>query len=303
MEIAWLEDFMALVESMNFSRAAEARHVTQPAFSRRIRALESWVGTPLFDRDTHRLELTAAGTKFKFVAEEVLRRLHQGRHEALDASSAASSLRFVSTHALSLYFFPYWMRDLEAFFGSATVRLMADSMMGCERRMLQGDGHFLLCHNHPAATNRLSNQDYISLHLADDMLVPISAPDEKGEPRHRLPGAPEQPAAYLAFSEESGMGRIISAARAQSGQPAWLTSVFTSHLSHVLRLLALEGRGLTWSPFTLVREELASGRLVRAGDETWDIPMEICLIRPRIRQDPIAEKFWAFLNGRHPPTS
>jgi len=36
-----------LAERRNFSRAAEARHVTQPAFSRRIRALEDWVGTPL----------------------------------------------------------------------------------------------------------------------------------------------------------------------------------------------------------------------------------------------------------------
>jgi DNA-binding transcriptional LysR family regulator len=34
MEFAWLEDFLALVDSGNFSRAAELRHVTQPAFSR-----------------------------------------------------------------------------------------------------------------------------------------------------------------------------------------------------------------------------------------------------------------------------
>ncbi|HWU74121.1 MAG TPA: LysR family transcriptional regulator, partial [Sphingomonas sp.] len=50
MELAWLEDFIALSETGNFSRAAELRHVTQPAFSRRIRALEDWVGTPLFER-------------------------------------------------------------------------------------------------------------------------------------------------------------------------------------------------------------------------------------------------------------
>jgi LysR family transcriptional regulator, hypochlorite-specific transcription factor HypT len=35
MELNWLEDFLALAERRNFSRAAEARHVTQPAFSRR----------------------------------------------------------------------------------------------------------------------------------------------------------------------------------------------------------------------------------------------------------------------------
>ncbi|MCB2102451.1 MAG: LysR family transcriptional regulator, partial [Rhodobacterales bacterium] len=37
MELSWLEDFVALAETGSFSRAAERRNLTQPAFSRRIR--------------------------------------------------------------------------------------------------------------------------------------------------------------------------------------------------------------------------------------------------------------------------
>ncbi len=74
MEFAWLEDFLALVDSGNFSRAAELRHVTQPAFSRRIRALEDWVGADLFERDSHPVTLTEAGHRFRPVVEELLRR-------------------------------------------------------------------------------------------------------------------------------------------------------------------------------------------------------------------------------------
>jgi DNA-binding transcriptional LysR family regulator len=44
MNLSWLHDFLALAETGNFSRAADARHMTQPAFSRRIRALEDWLG-------------------------------------------------------------------------------------------------------------------------------------------------------------------------------------------------------------------------------------------------------------------
>jgi hypothetical protein len=54
MDIMWLEDFIKLADEGNFSRAAEARNLTQPAFSRRIRALEEWVGATLVDRDTIR---------------------------------------------------------------------------------------------------------------------------------------------------------------------------------------------------------------------------------------------------------
>ncbi len=52
MNLSWLDDFLALAASGNFSRAAEERHMTQPAFSRRIRALEEWLGAELFDRSS-----------------------------------------------------------------------------------------------------------------------------------------------------------------------------------------------------------------------------------------------------------
>ena len=50
MELKWLEDFSAVASSRSFSAAARARHVTQPALSRRVRALEDWYGQTLFDR-------------------------------------------------------------------------------------------------------------------------------------------------------------------------------------------------------------------------------------------------------------
>ena len=45
-----LEDFLSLYRHKSFSHAAQERNVTQPAFSRRIRALEEWLGVVLFDR-------------------------------------------------------------------------------------------------------------------------------------------------------------------------------------------------------------------------------------------------------------
>src|SRR3546814_7081942 len=56
MELKWLEDFVSLANTGNFSRSAEERNVTQPAFSRRIKALELWLGAPLVDRSTYRSE-------------------------------------------------------------------------------------------------------------------------------------------------------------------------------------------------------------------------------------------------------
>ena len=101
MDLDWVRDFLALAEHRTFSRAAEARNVTQPAFSRRIRALEEWVGTPLFLRSARGAGLTAAGARFRPGAEELLRGLDRARGEARAAGARAdASLAIAATHAL-----------------------------------------------------------------------------------------------------------------------------------------------------------------------------------------------------------
>jgi DNA-binding transcriptional LysR family regulator len=143
MELIWLEDFVALAETGNFSRAAENRHVTQPAFSRRVRALEDWVGAPLFDRATPGVTLTAAGQQFRTGADELIRRINQLRRESREAGGMeAATLRFAATHALSFTFFPQWMRELESRTTLGPIRLISDSMQACEELMLHGEAQF-----------------------------------------------------------------------------------------------------------------------------------------------------------------
>ena len=66
-----------LAQERSFTRAAELRHVTHPAFGRRIRALESWAGTPLIEREAGPVKLTAAGEAFLDTAQQMTRHLAQ----------------------------------------------------------------------------------------------------------------------------------------------------------------------------------------------------------------------------------
>ena len=72
MEIKWLEDLVVLKEHASFSKAAKARYVTQPAFSRRIRALENWLGVNLIDRTTYPTSFTRAGEEFLEFAKSTI---------------------------------------------------------------------------------------------------------------------------------------------------------------------------------------------------------------------------------------
>jgi DNA-binding transcriptional LysR family regulator len=56
--------------------------------------------------------------------------------------------------------------------------------------------------------------------------------------------------------------------------------------------MAREGRGVTWAPMSLVRADLDSGRLLRAGGADWDIPISVSLFRTRARMTRAAENFW-----------
>jgi DNA-binding transcriptional LysR family regulator len=79
MEIGWLEDFISLASTGNFSRSAEERNISLSAFSRRIRALEPWLGTDLIDRSRYPTTLTPAGHSFHQTAQDGVGLLYRER--------------------------------------------------------------------------------------------------------------------------------------------------------------------------------------------------------------------------------
>ena len=295
MNLSWLDDFLALVASGNFSRAAEERHMTQPAFSRRIRALEEWLGTELFDRSSQPARLTAAGEWFRDTAHELLARVARVPGEARAVADAHSStLRFAATHALSFNFMPGWLHGLEARTAIGPVTLISDVFARCEAMLLQRQVQFVMSHAHPASGSALQAQDCPFVRLGGDVLVPVCAPDADGRPRHALnPAASEAPLPLLSYSEESGLGRILRDVHGVALDRLRAQSVFTAHLASVLRSMALEGRGLAWLPRSLIAEDLTAGRLLEAASPDWRIEMDLRLYRERAPLGAAAEAFWA----------
>ena len=291
MELIWFEDYLALAETLNFSRAAEARHVTQPAFSRRIRALEDWVGAALFARTTHGVSLTPAGQHFHDQAEILTRALHQLRRDTVEAAGRGGRLLSIAaTHALSFTFFPKWVRSNESVLALGNLNLISDSMQACEQMMLRGDAQFLLCHYHRNMGGRLDSAQFKSIVVGADTLVPLSAAGRNGAPRWPLRGS--KPVKYLAYSAQSGLGRIVAAQSAMKGRAA-LETIFTSHLAATLLSMARAGDGVAWLPRTLAEEDISAGLLVEAGGPALQIPIEIRLFRPVARQSHAAEAAWA----------
>jgi DNA-binding transcriptional LysR family regulator len=100
MELRQIRSFLSIAETLNFGRAAEMIHLSQPALSLQIRALEDEIGVKLFERNRRKTVLTAAGVAFREDASGALLRLDQAVHKAkLAANGKLGILRigFIST--------------------------------------------------------------------------------------------------------------------------------------------------------------------------------------------------------------
>ncbi len=297
METSWLEDFLSLVDTGNFSRAAEARHSTQPAFSRRIRILEEWVGAQLFIRGSHPITLTPAGTRFRPVAEEVLIHLDEGRKNARrDAENYENIVRFAATHSVSLNFFPEWLRSIELRSHIFNTRLDTVAFHQCIQLLLRGECHFALNYTHPAIEMNLSPEKFTGKIVQRDRLVPVTLSDAEGNPIDRLPGTEDDPVHLLGYSKSSVTGQVVEQMITKKGNSVYLNRVFVSPMTAVLKEMSSLGRGTAWLPESNIREELESGELVYAGTEEWFIPIDIRIIRSRAPLPPTSEEFWTLID-------
>jgi DNA-binding transcriptional LysR family regulator len=300
MKLSWLDDFLVLASTGNFSRAADERHMTQPAFSRRIRALEEWLGEDLFDRSSQPARLTETGEWFRRVAQDLLAQVARVPGEARAVAEVSSTtLRFAATHALSFTFMPKWLRSLESRMTVGPIHLVSDMLQHCEALMLQSKVHFVLGHAHPQAEGQLQAAGYPSVQIERDILIPVSSADEMGRPRHPLTSGKSAVVHVLSYSPESGLGRIFREVRGAALNRMPVQIVFTAHLASVLRMMVLDGRGMAWLPETLIGDDIASGRLVDAVSNDWRIDLEVRLYRDRTGIGRAAEAFWdaASLSG------
>ncbi|MCE3001229.1 MAG: LysR substrate-binding domain-containing protein [Xanthomonadaceae bacterium] len=115
LDLDCLHAFLVLAEELGFGRAAERLAITQPALSRKIKALETDLGTPLFVRDHHRCALTAAGAALRPGAERLLHEADLlARHAAQAARGTAGTVRLGCLSLLTAGLLPRLLETLHA---------------------------------------------------------------------------------------------------------------------------------------------------------------------------------------------
>jgi len=306
MELAWLEDFLEIVATRNFSTAAAARHISQSAFSRRIKALEAWLGTELIDRSTYPVRLSAAGTLFLPRAQELVREIYRVRTDCRNLfGSNDAPLTFSALHTLAIYFFPHWFRKISAGTESGALRSSMDAgdFLGSIEQLSLGKCDFALVYDHPDGLPVLETGPFDSVQVGSDRLILVCGCDGAGKPLYSVEdSAITGPIPYLAYSWNDGyLGKLIALILSRRPTELPLSTIYQSSLAEGLKQMAIAGAGITWLPQICVRHDLEVGRLAQIGGAQMTIKMEIRLFRRSGHQGPRVEEFWQALQNRDGP--
>ena len=308
METKWLEDFVSLAETRSFSRSAQLRHVTQPAFSRRIQALEAWAGLDLVDRSSYPTRLTPAGETFHGQALEVLGSLQATRNmmRGLQAGGA-DMIEFAVPHTLAFTFFPTWVMDLRKRFGEMKSRLIALNVHDAVMRLTEGSCDLLVAYHHASQPLQLSPDRYEMLSLGQETLAPYAKGGADGKPMFRLSTTGSTRLPFLGYASGAYMARLVDQILKSTPVLPHLDTVYETDMAEGLKAMALEGHGIAFLPSSSVKKELRARRLVSAAplqddaDHAYEVTMEVRIYRERPElarhSKPGAQALWEFLRN------
>lgn len=278
MKQIWIEDFIAIVEYGSFSRAAKARFVTQPALSRRVRALEEWLGVDLIDRSKQPVQLTKIAKNNIHKFQNLLHHMEHLRNSLAQEREGTIKLLIVTQHALTLTHLPGLLHTIK---GQSNLAVNFNSRS--EHRdvsislFLQTRADLLLCNEqkHNLLENNIPGIERVQLGF--DKVIAVCASDSQGQPLYPLNS--KKIIKLIGFPKNSYMAEVVndevSELIAQHNVVIVHESVFAAGVKEMVK----KGQGMAWLPYSLVKSELTQGTLIDLSNELPFVEIEVSLYR------------------------
>ncbi len=261
MHLQWLDDVLALLEEGNLSRAAARRNITQPAFSRRIRGFEEWLGVDVLERGTNRVEISRALLSNEDEIRALLNRMRELRTRIGQFDETRATIEIAAQHAATCSTFADMALRARSRYPGLRFRVRAGNLSDCVSTFLRGDAHMLLCYETdnigalrfgPEIRRGLWEQDY---------LVPVVGGALRYKVRDRGDVPADTPA--IAYPSDSYFGQVLLKNQRAFGTTGtefdpFCVTAFTSGA----REMVLSGLGIGWLPFSMIHHEIENGALI-----------------------------------------
>ena len=294
MDLNWLRDFECLARTLSFTRAAGERNITQSAFSRRIKALESWVGAPLVNRATYPVQLTEAGQHLLPIAIASMSHLSEARQSIRDADRGDNRFIRVSVlHTISVHFLASRIEHLQHRLPDLRTRVVSDSLSTCCELLVAGAVDILLCYCHSAVSPMIDETAFQRKDLIIDRLLPVAAAEAARANGWSLDARGGPPIPCLAYEPSSFLGMVVDSM--VGNRPLNTETIYIDGLVEAIKRRLLAGSGFAWMPETSISAELASGAVVPIGTDQWSTPLTITAFSNPSSFDPMTRELWDLL--------
>ncbi len=294
MQMKWFEDLLVLAQTRNFSRAAELRHVTHPAFGRRIQALEAWAGTALLERGKVPVTLTAAGEELLEHVRDLLQGVGLARESLQRAAGRQDNTVTLATgRTLARTLVADWLRRMQSLLEltQGQLRIRTRSLAETAEMLDRGEVDFMLTYHHALLAVKINARRYNYITMVYDQLVPVVRCDANGQRRYDF--AVSGPAPYLAYAPTLALGQLVADHLANHPRAPLLHRIVECDSADALLEYSLQGAGIAWLPLSLVATAFKAGQLTILGDAELAITFEVRLYRPKKRLSVLAEAMWA----------
>lgn len=297
MRLEWIEDILAVLKTGSLAKAAEERLRTQSAFSRRIAALEDYLGAPLFDRTAKPLRPLPAVLAQESTLRDLATRL-RALEQALGPSAAKPrrSVAIAGSHSLATTQAPMLVRDIHARFGLG-VTVQSANRDQAILSLLSGEADFALFFQSAESNEVLSRLDVDVASIGEDMLLPVATP---ALCKHLNAGGESVACPVITYPDEVFFGRLINQhLLPQLAEIRSLDLVATTPLSHAVLQLVLQGSGVGWVPKSLISDHLSEGSLQQMPSPFPDTSLQLVLVRMARAQDAETTEIWDFLRATY----
>jgi DNA-binding transcriptional LysR family regulator len=275
MDTRLLEDALLLLEERNLSAAAARRHMTQPAFSRRIRSLEEWIGCDLLIRGPNRVEISPMLAESEPQIREMLAQLQQLRSQLLNPQTSSDPLVIATQHALSFSVVPDIVNKTKDRNPNLRVRLRTQNRATAMSIFLRHEADVLISYE-GGKLPEVPFGDSISRYVwRRDALIPVVGGNMRYGlgPNYQLSNESD----IIVYPPESYFGQIIDnhhkSHRLSLSGPVAVESAFSVG---VVQLVAA-GVGAAWIPHSMIHDDIISGDAVILSRDYGRIPLDITL--------------------------
>jgi DNA-binding transcriptional LysR family regulator len=276
MNLDWIEDMLVLLEERNFSKAADRRHISQPAFSRRIQSLERWIGVPLVDRTSKPIGFTIDESLLEMDFHGLRDQIFELRTKIRAATHDRKFIRVAAQQALTISVFPDLTRAIQNVVNNASFRLRSANRDECIAMFLRGTIDVLLCYEAGQHQSNIPSVFAKKSVLFREKVIPVVSttnPNWRGT-RTDI----QQPLPLLSYPPESFLGKVVKDYGIRELRHEYdLEVICESAFSAGLKEMVLRDMGIAWLPQRLIQTELEVGRMTDLSSMLGSIELQVAL--------------------------